>query len=99
MRSPKSNKMKKKELQQKKYFAEQRVETPRPVVPVLKTKIRNIEKAIEDIFAGKFIQCHDKKINSLQEAVKGHRNQSLKRIILHFLDQKIDFIENCNNIN
>lgn len=85
--------MKKKELQEKKFRLEQQqVVPPPPVVHVFKTKVRNIAKAIEEIFAGttKF-EYGEQKLRNIANAVS--YGTGLKRILLHFHAQKVEFAE------
>lgn len=92
---PKSNKMKKKELQQKK-FREEREQQVAPILPVhvLKTKVRNLSKAIEEIFAGTDKLVHSEtKIQNIKSVVGICKTEGLKRILLHLVNQKVDFAE------
>lgn len=93
---PKSNKMKRKELQEKKFRAEQQqaaIPNP-PVVHVLKTKVRNLSKAIEEIWTGTgTFPYSENKIHNIKNAVAGCKTEGLKRILLHFVDQKVEFAE------
>lgn len=88
----KSGKMKKKELQNKKFFRGQQVEAPKPIVHEMKVKVRNVAKAIEDIFDGTcdFRFCEHKFV-SLKNHIGPNSSPELKRILLHFHAQKVDF--------
>jgi hypothetical protein len=90
---PKSNKMKKKELQKKKFHTEQQQVAPAPVVHVLKTKVRNLSKVIEEIFSGIKCDYGETRIQNIKSVIKDNKTEGLKRILLHFVEQKVDFAE------
>jgi hypothetical protein len=55
--------------------------------------VRNLSKAIEEIFAGVKCDYGENRINNIRNAVVDHKNKELKRILLHFVEQKVDFAE------
>lgn len=102
MGKPKSNKMKKKELQEKKFLLKQNEQqvAPKPVVRHLKSKVRNITKIIEDIFEGNAKKDYsERKIQNLISGVGNNRSPGLKSILLHLHDQKVEYTNHHQHYN
>lgn len=96
-----SNKLKKQHLKEKR-AAERKAEeaarnTPKPKVYVLPCKVRNLSKAIKDLFEEKPVPL-GKVLNNINAIKKDHPAKNfLKEILLHFADYKIDFAETSSN--
>lgn len=98
MKKVKSNKIKKAELQRKKAGNIPPVVPKRKLLPVLiTTKTRNLSKAIEYIFLGKKPDHSNKVLDKIYEISQCVTDRDfLKRVLLHFVKEKVSFDFNLN---